>query len=466
MIDHIARLLGKGNISDSPEKLKKYSVAGKIPSLVLLPTAIDQIAEIMKLAKREDKKILIAGNNSQHYFGAAIEALDWCIAMNQMNKIIEHESADLTVTVEPGITLPQLQKFLKKHKQFLPLDPIGGGDRTLGGIVATNSSGSLRLSYGTNRDLVLGMKVVLPDGTVIRAGGKTVKNVAGYDLSKLFIGSMGTLGIIAEITFKLYPLPANSQTVWINFKQLNESMELIQSVCSSNLVISRCEYLNAVFVEKYLDKDCGSKGSHVVLLNVQGDTIMVTTTIEKLQQITLASGATNVQLLSKQDDTRVWHQIHSVNSSTGKLQFGFHCQAAIPKASLGQVISEIERLSTNNNLLPLAIQAHAGNGIINILGSDWGGSEIVPEGYRFQIESIRQIAQSCQGNMVVPFILAQDRTVEKATVSSEVTVTSRSLKEPALIWGKPGKDFYLMKTIKSKYDPYQVLAAGRFIGGL
>ncbi len=455
MIDRFEKLLGKKNVADSPEELKKYSVAGKVPSLVLFPNSIDQIAEIMKLAKRYGKKTVIAGNNSQHDFGAAIEALGWCISVNRMNKILEHESADLVVTVEPGVTLPQIQKFLNKHKQYLSLDPIGSENRSLGGIVATNSSGALRLLYGTCRDLVLGMKVVLPDGTVIRAGGKTVKNVAGYDLSKLFIGSMGTLGVIAEITFKLYPSPTQSQTLWINFKQLNEAVELIQSVCSSNLVISRCEYLNTVFVEKYLDKDCRSKGAHNLLLNVQGNTTMVRTTIEKLQQKALQRGGNNIQNLSKKDDTKLWDKIYSVNSSNGKLKLNFHCQMAIPKAYLGQIIGEIEKFSNNNMLLSSAIQVHACNGIINIFWGDSGEKEILKDSYRSRIESLRQIAQSCQGNMVVHSIPEQ-----------EVTVTSHSLKDPKLTWGKPGRDFHLMKIIKTKYDPYQVLAAGRFIGGI
>jgi glycolate oxidase FAD binding subunit len=455
MIDRLKKLLSKNNISDSPEELKKYSVAGKFPSLVLFLTSIDQIAEIMKLAKRGGKKILIAGNNSQHYLGAAIEGLDWCISLARMNKIVEHHSADLVVTVEPGVPLPQVQKFLNKHRQYLPLDPIGSDNRTLGGIVATNSSGPLRLLYGTCRDLVLGMKLVLPDGTVIRAGSKTVKNVAGYDLSKLFIGSMGTLGVIAEITFKLYPLPAQSQTLWVDFKQLNEIVGLIQSVCSSNLVISRCEYVNAVLVEKYLDEDYQSKGSHTALLNVQGNKTMVRTTIARLQQMALESGANNIQNFSKKDDAKLWYQIQSVNSSNGKLQKDFHCQVSIPKAVLGTVMGEIEKFSNNNILLSLAVQAHAGNGIINIFWSDPAEREILPDRYRSQIESLRQVAQSCQGNMVVHSI-----------PEKEVTITSHSLKEPELTWGKPGNGFQLMKMIKASYDPHHVLATGRFIGGI
>jgi len=451
MMDHLKEILGKKNVSDAPEKLEKYSVAGKIPALLLFPTSSDQIAEIMKLAKRDGKKVLVAGNSSQRHFGSAIEAFDWCISLNRMNNIIEHEAADLTVTVESGVTLPRLQKFLNQQRQFLPLDPFGADIRTLGGIVATNSSGAFRLLYGTCRDLVLGMKVVLPDGTIIRAGGKTVKNVAGYDLSKLFIGSMGTLGIIVEITFKLFPLPVQSQTLCAEFEKFDGIPKLIQSIGSSNLVISRCEYFNAAFIEKYLAKEFRSKAPHCLLFNVQGQAEMVNATIEKLQQMLTARGGKNIQNFFQKDDTNLWNKISSLSSTEHKFQPGLHGQVSIPKAFFEQVINAIHKYSIENGF-SIAIQAHAGNGIINILGGELIAERGEPDRYRRQIETLRQIAQSYQGNLVVQYM----------TVTSEVTVMSA----PELIWGKPGGDFPLMKTIKAKYDSHSVLAAGRFIGGL
>ena len=447
MIDRFEKLLGKKKVSNSPEELKKYSVAGKIPSLILFPTSIDQISEIMKSAKRDGKKLLIAGNNSQHSFGSAIETLDWCISLNRMNKIVEHEAADLIINIEPGVTLPQLQKFLNKGQQFLPLDPMGAQNRTLGGIVATNHSGPLRLLYGTCRDLVLGMKVVLPDATVIRAGGKTVKNVAGYDLSKLFIGSLGTLGVIAEITFKLFPLPARSETLWATYNQFDEIPDLIQSIGASNLVVSRCEYLNRIFIEKYMDNDYGLKGMHHILFDVQGNAEMMKTTVEKMHQLALEKGAQNIQLFSKKDSTKLWNQISSLTLFDKKSESDHHCQISIPKASFGSVINSIENFSNNNMLLSLAIQAHAGSRIIDVFCGDWNKEQMSPDRCRSQIESLRQIVKNQNGNMVI----------WQAPDSS---------REPAMIWGEPGYDFHLMKKIKTSYDQHQIFVAGRFIGGL
>jgi len=446
MIEHLKTILSEKNVSISSEDLKIYTIGNKTPSAILFPTSINQISEIVKLAKRDGKKILISGNNSQHHFGSEIETPDWCISLHRMNKIIEHEAVDLIVTVESGVTLPQLHKFLNVHKQFLPLDLIGSENRTLGGIVATNSSGPLRLLYGTCCDLVLGMKVVLPDGTIIRVGGKTVKNVAGYDLSKLFIGSMGTLGAIAEITFKLFPLSVQSYTLWAEFNQFNEIPDLIQSVCSSNLVISRCEYLNGLYIKKFLDKNDRSKELHNMLFNVQGQSEMVTTTSNKLQQLIAERGGGNVRRYSKQNDGKLWNQINLSNSVNRKFHFNIHCQISIPKSSFGQVVNAIQNYSIKNSM-SIAIQAHAGNGIINIFWDELNQDQIKSDHWKSQIMAFRQITENYQGNMVV--LQATD-----------------SLRETELIWGKPGKDFSFIRAIKSRYDANQVLVAGRFMGGL
>ena len=127
------------------------------------------------------------------------------MSTKRLNKVIEYEPADLTVTVESGIRLSDLQKELAVHRQYLPLNPPYADNCTIGGIVATNSSGPLRLRHGTARNLVLGLHVMLANGTVVKSGGKVVKNVAGYDLNKLYIGSYGTLGIITEVSLKLMP---------------------------------------------------------------------------------------------------------------------------------------------------------------------------------------------------------------------------------------------------------------------
>ena len=139
--------------------------------------------------------------------------LDLLLATTGLNRVVEYEPADLTVTVEAGMRFSDLQALLAEQGQFLALDPAAEPEATIGGLIATNASGPLRFAYGTARDLVIGTRVANPDGTLTRAGGRVVKNVAGYDLNKLYVGSLGTLAVIVELSFKLAPIPPALATV-------------------------------------------------------------------------------------------------------------------------------------------------------------------------------------------------------------------------------------------------------------
>src|ERR687883_1494657 len=148
--------------------------------------------------------------------------LDQIIETTGLNRVVEYEPADLTVTVEAGMRFAELQQRLAEEGQFLALDPPAAEGATIGGVIATNASGPLRFAYGTARDLVIGTRVANPDGTLTRAGGRVVKNVAGYDLTKLYIGSLGTLGVIVELSFKLAPIPPVLSTVVGSFGGLEQ----------------------------------------------------------------------------------------------------------------------------------------------------------------------------------------------------------------------------------------------------
>ncbi|MCU0646216.1 MAG: FAD-binding oxidoreductase [bacterium] len=365
MIDQLKTIVGDNAIYDSGNEISKYVVAGKIPSILVFPTTVEQISKIMKLAQREKKKISIFGNNSECNFGAAIESFDLGISLNRMNKILSHEVADLTVTVEAGMNLAALQQSLKSKKQFLPLDPVNAENRTLGGIVSANSSGPWRLRYGVCRDLVLGLKVVQPDGTVIRTGGKTVKNVAGYDLSKLFIGSMGTLGVITEITFKLFPLPADSLSICVGFNSFERIPGFARAISSSKLIINRCEYFNRIFASEHFSDIIEFSAPHVLIFDVQGNSAMVTTTVQKLQEMAHDAGAIAIQSFRE------------------------------------NVVTSAEKVSTEQKS-PAAIQSHAGNGIVNLFwnGAIDGSHDLI-ENWRSTIKALRQSAESYGGSLTV-----------------------------------------------------------------
>ena len=211
----LAKIVGETNISTSP---RLNVSASSLPSvspflLTVAPGSISEISELMRLASSEGWTVSPAGAGSWLSAGHRLKGVDLVLTTQRLNRIIEHEPADLIAVSEAGVTLTDFNKALTDNGQWLPLDPPDDGHATIGGVVATGLGGAQQHAYGRPRGSVIGMRVVLADGRVIKAGGRVVKNVAGYDLCKLFTGSYGRLGIIAEVNFKLRPKPTRETTV-------------------------------------------------------------------------------------------------------------------------------------------------------------------------------------------------------------------------------------------------------------
>lgn len=209
-----------------------YSLYGATPTTVLRPKDIDELSADVRRAYNDGAAIVPWGNGSRQHIGAAPTRYDIALVITDMNRIVEHNPADLVVTVEAGASLGVLQEALAPHGQWLPWDPPAPPEATIGGLLASAASGPLRLGFGSPRDWTLGMRVVLPDGRSVKSGSKVVKNVAGYDAHKLHLGALGTLGIIAEVTFKLAPLPAVHRSLMLQASDLPaalRAMELLRA---------------------------------------------------------------------------------------------------------------------------------------------------------------------------------------------------------------------------------------------
>ncbi|NOT58819.1 MAG: FAD-binding oxidoreductase, partial [Acidobacteria bacterium] len=180
--------------------------------VIAYPHNIEELSAMMKLAHEANWRVAPAGAGTWLEMGNAIAQFHLIVSTAQMNRVLEYEPADLTCSVEAGVTLREFNLQAAEHNQFLPLDPFGDEKATIGATVATASYGPLRAGYGTPRDWLVGCRVVHADGTITTAGGKVVKNVAGYDLCKLYTGSFGTLVILAELYFKMRALPRADAT--------------------------------------------------------------------------------------------------------------------------------------------------------------------------------------------------------------------------------------------------------------
>src|SRR2546425_1468130 len=222
-----------------PEHVRPASpadaVSGVRPKLVVDPGTEKELAEVLRVSNEAGLAVIPRGGGTKLRWGNPPSRADLILSTARLDEIIEHAWADLTVTVQAGCTIQRLQETLAQHGQRLALDPLWPEKTTVGGVLSTNDSGGLRLRFGALRDLIIGVTIALPDGTLASSGGKVVKNVAGYDLPKLVTGALGTLGVITRAVFRLHPLPLNSHSFSISTVNAEETQKFVLAVQDSTL---------------------------------------------------------------------------------------------------------------------------------------------------------------------------------------------------------------------------------------
>jgi len=203
---------------------------------IVEPDSEEEVAEILRCANEDGAAVIPLGGGTKSDWGNPPARTHILLSTARLNRVIEHAWADLTVTVEAGCTIAELQRTLAQRGQRLALDPLWPEKATVGGVLSTNDTGVLRLRYGGLRDLIIGVTLALADGTLAKSGGKVVKNVAGYDLSKLVTGAFGTLGVITSATFRLHPLPKYTHTVTAAVPDLGAMQRLLSRILDAQLV--------------------------------------------------------------------------------------------------------------------------------------------------------------------------------------------------------------------------------------
>src|SRR5690242_15291008 len=211
------------------------SVYGVQAQFILEPATESQLADALRLANESKLAVIPRGGGTKLGWGSPPARADIILSTMRLNRVLEHAWADLTVTVEAGCNIQTLQETLAQHGQRLALDPLWPEKATVGGILSTNDSGALRFRFGALRDLIIGVTIALPDGTLASSGGKVVKNVAGYDLPKLITGALGTLGVITRAVFRLHPLPHHTGSFSISVANPDEAQRLVLGIQDSKL---------------------------------------------------------------------------------------------------------------------------------------------------------------------------------------------------------------------------------------
>ena len=411
------------------EEAASYAVDGLVPQAVALPATVDEVAEVMRLAHREDAAVIPWGGGTAIGLGNLPRQYDIALSLSRLNAVVEHEPADLTATVLAGRTLADFQDHLSSVGQFLPLDPPSPAEATIGGILAANASGPARHAHGTARDLVLGLRFVQADGRVIKAGGKVVKNVAGYDMCRLLIGSLGTLGVIVEACFRLTPLPKAQLTLAVTVPSAQEAYHL--ACQAAGLSLRAVELLNAAAARDLDGLPLAPEGGFVLLLATAGPPAAVERT---RQGIAALASPTVIG-----DVAGLWQALGRLTQPSPG---GIATKASVLPSRVPELIERIEAIGHEASRPPL-LACHLTAGIVY---SAWPPGDDPDADLRLAT-SLRHAAAPLGGTLVIEAAPA-------------------ALKERFDVWGEPGPDFVLMQRLKEQFDPQGILSPGRFLGRL
>jgi len=319
---------------------------------------------------------------------------------------------------------------------FLPLDPPYSQQATIGGIIATNSSGPRRYLYNTARDLLLGIKAVSPNGDVVAFGGKTVKNVSGYDMTKLMIGSWGALGVITEITTKLLPLPEASATLLASFGELAKAGSLTRKILHSVLLPSAMELMNGKAAGQF-----GEKAKYLAAFSLEGVGEAVDRQVAEIGELAKREGAGDTKVLKGEDDRTFWIRVRdfALASSASVI-----LRSNVVISKLPEILGRYETMAQAAGI-DCALIGHAGNGILTAYVLDCGTAKMGP--VADLIGKFTDEAAKHEGNLIVES-------------------SPRDLKERVSVWGRPRSDDVVMRRLKETVDPGGVLNPGRFVGGV
>lgn len=416
-----------------------YRIVGEPLRAIALPQTVAELSEMLSFAMSEGLTVIPAGAGMWLNMGNPPVRAHLILSTAQMNRVLEYEPADLTATVEAGCTLSGFNQQAAQHRQWIPLDPFGNENATLGAIVATASSGPLRCAYGTPRDWVIGMQVVHAYGLTTRAGGKVVKNVAGYDLSKLYTGSFGTLGIITEISFKLFALPPSERTLILMADGVNTACELAARIRASDVQPTAMELLSASGTDTGIEITTSGDGNYALALQFIGEDETIRWQINEALRI--GAGFKSLQL-SVDAAAKFWEAYRATEISP---EWDLIFKLSVKPADVAAMIAEIQKYIPESPLSMLRV--HAANGVIRIHASNqalaWFRTKERPK----RVAELRGRAQTHGGSMVI-------------------VRAPLEFKSQIDVWGEVGPTAVLMHALKEKFDPQNLLNPGRFVAGI
>jgi glycolate oxidase FAD binding subunit len=409
-----------------------YQVDGVVPRCVAVPQDEAEVAAVLAAARELGAVVAPRGAGSRGDLGNLPRRIDVVLSLERLNQVVEYVPADLTVTVQAGVRYADLQRLAGEHGQTVALDPPRWGRSTVGGLIVTNASGPERLAYGGARDLLLGTRVAMPDGKVIKTGGRVVKNVAGYDMNKLIVGSLGTLGVVTELTLKLRPLPAHTRTLCFGFGSLEAAHAAAEVVLNGEFVPTAVTILSDGPAHRV-----GAPGPVALLVRLAETVVNVAYQADRLH---VALGDRTPMAFGGPEEERLWH---------GVREYG---EGAALQVTLSTVLSDVAQQAQQaqqagaGHIGGVGFDAimHVGTGTVLLYNFD---QDAEPAALAAAAEGLGRQAAAVGGSAVV--------TTAPATVKERIDV-----------WGPPRPEWRIFTGIKRTFDPDGVLNRGRFVGGI
>lgn len=375
LADKFRSIVGDEWFLDSPEDLATYSYDAFLlefkPDAILVPGSADEISKIMQLANREKIPIIPRGAGTNLCGCSVAREGGVIMAFHRMNKILEIDPENMCAVVQPGVINADLQKDVTRYGLMYPPDPASMFVSTIGGNVALNAGGPRGVKYGVTRDYLLGLEVVLPSGEIIRTGGKTLKNVSGYDLTSLMCGSEGTLGIFTKIIVRLVPSPPAKATLQAIFSNLDDAAKTVSAIIGSGIVPTTLELLDRVVLDvirNYIGVQFCEDTKALLLIEVDGEEILIEEQGKRIENFCKERGATMVERASTPDEAdKLWQARRAAFGAVASLRPNCIVEdATVPVKRLPEIIRKIIDVAEKYQL-KIGVLAHAGDGNLHPL---------------------------------------------------------------------------------------------------
>lgn len=413
------------------------SIAELIPQTVFEPRDADELAQMLAQCNAQKRAVVPWGGGTLQHLGNPPARFDAVIETRNLDRVIEYAFDDLTITVGAGMTLAEINRVLGEHGQFLPLDIPYPARATIGGALAANANGPLRLRYGPARDYMLGVKFATVNGQIIKAGSKVVKNVAGYELHKVQVGALGTIGILTQATFKVFPKPAAEATVVAAFDDLAQACAAVPKIWNLSTPPVALELLDAENAHHVLS---GAQGNWFVIARFSGTKATMAVARDLAAECARENGARATETVD--DAAALWHRIADLPAGMREKSPDALCvRLSVPPAELQDTLRLAADTAAAQNLPPPSFFAHAAitSAYASVLGDPTALGQFLTQ--------LRPALHKLRGHMLI----------ESAPPA---------LRKTTDVWDEVGATMKLMQSIKHKFDPNNILNPGRFVGGI